>query len=221
MRLTDRRSGPCERSTSCGGLVGPARELGDQPVARGLDRVLETAHEGLLVQPGLDRRQEFDGGAAGVLAPVAAVPQQADRVGDGRHRQAEIARQVVDARAIALALARRHQVAFRIDRDVPAAVIGALGELGEILALLAAAAGVDADHLQPVEDGADHRHAEQLLHGDEGDAGDLGREQDAVDFGLVLAGEQCRALARAGVRGRAPRPSCRRSSACPTTTARA
>ena len=127
---------------------------------------------------------------AGLLPPVAAVPQQAERGRDRRHRQAEIAIEVVDARAVAFALARRHQIAFGIDRDVAAAVMGALGELGETLALPFAAAGIDADHLQAIEDGADHRIAEQLLHGDEGDAGNVGRQEDAVALALVLVGEQ-------------------------------
>ena len=73
-----------------------------------------------------------------------------------------------------------------------AAVVGTLGELGEMLALLAAAAGIDADHLQAVEEGADHRQAEQLLHGNEGDAWNLGSKQDAVDLGVMFAGEQRR-----------------------------
>src|SRR6266851_10246623 len=94
------------------GCVGPARKLRDQPVARRLDRVLQPAHEGPLVEAGLDGGQELDGGTACLLAPVAAVPEQAERGRDRRNRQAEIAIEVVDARAIALALARRHQVAL-------------------------------------------------------------------------------------------------------------
>ena len=178
--------------------VGAAGKFGDQPVAGRLDGVFQPAHESLLVEAGLDRRQELDGGAAGLLAPVAAVPQQADRGRDRRHRQAEVAVQVVDARAIALALARRHQVALGIDRDVAAAVAGALGELGEVLALLAAAAGVDADHLQAIEDGADQRIAEQLLHGDEGDAaGCRAASRMPSHLAVMLAGQQ-----RGPVRGK-------------------
>ena len=41
------------------------------------------------------------------------------------------------------------------------------------LALPAAAAGIDADHLQAIENGADQRISEQLLHRHKGDAMDL------------------------------------------------
>ena len=43
---------------------------------------------------------------------------------------------------------------------------------------------------------ADHGNAEQLLHGDEGDAGDQGREQDTIDLGVMLVGQEHRALLR-------------------------
>ena len=87
-------------------------------------------------------------------------------------------------------------MALRVDRDVPAAVAGTLGELRQVFPFLAAAAGIDADHLQAIEDRADQRIAEQLLHGDEGDARNLGGEQDAVAFAVVLVGQQHRSAGR-------------------------
>src|SRR5260370_35212741 len=82
------------------GGIGPPGERGDQAVPRRPDRVLQPAHEGLLVEAGLDGGQELDGGTSRLLPPVATVPQQAQRGRDRRHWQAEIAIKVIDAGAV-------------------------------------------------------------------------------------------------------------------------